>query len=575
MRLRHRLLLLFALVAVIPLLGVSAIGFWQSTHAVESLVREQVEAHAERMARVIAVRLERIESDAMLLAQNTDTQALLAGDPMARDRAAVRSRFSAYMDDAWQVMRAGYDRIEIRDTSGASVMVLRDAGESEAVGTGRPPEITRAIIGDTKQRLGAVLLWPRSTDLVPNGVLADGFGARRQAALVDRTDQRIIASAGLSGSAVACAPLPSIEAMPDRGVVRCDDGGERRLMSFVTLAPSPLAVLSGASIDEFVLPFRRQRSLDLVLILGIVACTTIAFSWLTRRVTGPLDALTSAAHRLSAGDLTPDLPATSGDEIGRLASAFGAMTVRLKEMIARIEADRQVTVLGRFAVELAHEIRNPLTAVKLNLQGLERDARDGRLTHESARAVAMALREIHRLDRTVHASLALGRPTTRDGHCAVVAVLGEALQLLQPQVEAARVVVTRDDEASRDAVRSDPDALKGAFVNILLNALQAMAEMPEGRPRTLHIATQNRVAADGTDLLVVTVADSGPGIPDEVRDRIFQPFFTTRPQGTGLGLSVALRTVTGSGGSIELGERSTTGAFLVATLPLAPVAVAT
>ena len=123
--------------------------------------------------------------------------------------------------------------------------------------------------------------------------------------------------------------------------MRCDDGGERRLISFVTLAPSPLAVLSGASIDEFVLPFRRQRSLDLVLILGIVVCTTVAFSWLTRRVTGPLDALTTAAHRLSAGDLTPDLPATSGDEIGRLAGAFGAMTVRLKEMIARIEADRR------------------------------------------------------------------------------------------------------------------------------------------------------------------------------------------------------------------------------------------
>ena len=165
--------------AVIPLLGVSAIGFWQSTHAVESLVREQVEAHAERMARVIAVRLERIESDATLLAQNTETQALLAGDPMARDRAAVRSRFVAYMDDAWQVMRAGYDRIEIRDTSGAQVLVLRDAAESEVVGPGRPPEITRTIVGDTNLHLGAVLLWPRSTDLVPNGVLADGFGGGR------------------------------------------------------------------------------------------------------------------------------------------------------------------------------------------------------------------------------------------------------------------------------------------------------------------------------------------------------------------------------------------------------------
>ena len=135
----------------------------------------------------------------------------------------------------------------------------------------------------------------------------------------------------------------------------------------------------------------------------------IGFLVLLWRSTRSLGMLTVAADAVGRGNLEPELPRAGGDEVGRLASAFHIMTRRVRETMADIERSRQMAAVGQFASQIAHEIRNPLTSIKLNLQKLERAARAGRMPGESERPLEITLREIDRLDRVVHGVLQLGR----------------------------------------------------------------------------------------------------------------------------------------------------------------------
>jgi signal transduction histidine kinase len=227
-------------------------------------------------------------------------------------------------------------------------------------------------------------------------------------------------------------------------------------------------------------------------------------------------------------------------------------------MIAQIEAGRQTAVLGRFAAELSHEIRNPLTSIKINLQGLERDAREGRIPEESRDSVRLALREIRRLDEAVRTALRAGRPPAPPRPFDVSAILKEALALLRPQAAAQGVNIEDHSAAHSTEITGDAEAVRGAFVNVVLNAIEAM---PSG-------GTVRVTALNGSGPMVeIRIADEGPGIPASVRDKVFTPFYTTKEGGTGLGLSLALQTVRAHGGSLTLAN-ARRGTEVLITLPL-------
>jgi signal transduction histidine kinase len=314
-------------------------------------------------------------------------------------------------------------------------------------------------------------------------------------------------------------------------------------------------------VDEFAAPFIRLRLVDFALLLGVVVVVSVGFFLLLRRATAPLDVITVAADRVGRGDFDPALPPAGGDEVGRLSAAFALMTTRVREMIAQVEASRQMGVLGRFAAELSHEVRNPLTAIKINLQGLERDAREGRIPDESRRAVELALREIRRLDLAVKAALKTGRPPAEPQPFRLHALFQDAIELLRPQATGQGVTIRADLAARYDGASGDAEAVRGAVLNLLLNALEAM---PRGG--SLSLSTAN-VVTEGRSMLELRVRDTGPGIPAGIRDRVFRPFFTTKDQGTGLGLSMALQTFRAHGGGVALGDTHV-GTELVVTIPV-------
>jgi signal transduction histidine kinase len=243
----------------------------------------------------------------------------------------------------------------------------------------------------------------------------------------------------------------------------------------------------------------------------------------------------------------------------------GAEQARLRERLA---------VLGEMAAGLAHEIRNPLAGMEILCGLLRRRLGD---QPEELALVNELVAEIRRVAETVTESLEFVRPVAL--RCAPVDPVG----LLEESLARARSRVRFAGEVERDyaevlpPVRADGERLEGVLTNLIVNALEAMdgAGSDPGRVR-LGLRVERFAEADtgadrdlaGPAELVFTVSDSGPGIPEELRERVFYPFFTTKQRGSGVGLAHAQKVVAGHGGRLELESEVGRGATFRVRLPL-------
>ena len=572
MRLRHRLLLLFGTFAVVPLVAMGFFDYARSLRHLEAVLSAQTRNIADRAGQELKDRLDLQESDLYLLSRNAETQRflrMLANGAATPETSAARRSLERYWQELWQSMHFGYERLALVDHTGQTQMVLGAtsdvAFDPRMLRLPAAPGLVRNVVDiETRAALGKLEYTVLTADLVRGTVFRSVFGGQGRTFIVDRQARRILLEPSANTAGPREVPFSIDLLAPDRGTFSYGDSTGRRVASFVSFAEPPWTLLVTASLDEFAGPFVRMRLFDLTVLLAVVIAVSLGFFVLLRRATASLDRITIAADRVGRGDFNPELPAPGSDEVGRLSAAFGLMTARVREMIAQVEASRQMGVLGRFAAELSHEIRNPLTAIKINLQGLERDARDGRIPPDSNRAVVMALREIRRLDLALKTALKTGRPPAEPRVFHVHRVLQESIDLVRPQGAEHGVTVNASLTAVEDELSGDADAMRGAVLNILLNAVDAMAA-----GGNVCVETTNTVH-DSTPAIAIRIRDDGPGIPPEIRDRVFRPFFTTKSEGTGLGLSVALQTAHAHGGTLTLGDPGSGGTEVLLVLPLQP-----
>lgn len=221
-----------------------------------------------------------------------------------------------------------------------------------------------------------------------------------------------------------------------------------------------------------------------------------------------------------------------------------------------IRADRLATI-GELAAGAAHEIRNPLTAVKSSLQyltGKDRPASEKKL-------LDIAIQETDRIDEILAALLSFSRPSEiKKERFDVIEIIEESLSLLSFQARSAGVEVVTLLPGAPVLLNGDKSQIKQLFLNLFLNAIQAMG-------RGGKLGAEVITAAEGR--VLVRVSDTGEGIPEDNMDKIFDPFFTTKKSGTGLGLSICYTIVKSHKGEIEIRSRSGEGTTVLITLPAA------
>lgn len=263
--------------------------------------------------------------------------------------------------------------------------------------------------------------------------------------------------------------------------------------------------------------------------------------------------------------------AFSSDEIALMLEVAeqSAITVENSRLYERLKERDRLAALGEMAAGLAHEIRNPLSSIKGAAQFLD----PAQLPDADAEFLTVIVEEVERLNTVVTQFLEYARPMRSSFVAADLNdVLAKTVKLLRGHELPDNIEVKLDLEPDLPVVHCDADQLKQVFINLALNAVQAM---PNGGVLSITTRTPRantwRLTDDAprrvADQVELRFADSGAGIPEHMRDRIFIPFYTTKRKGTGLGLAICHRILKNHGGGIEVESRAGQGTTFVLRLP--------
>lgn len=263
---------------------------------------------------------------------------------------------------------------------------------------------------------------------------------------------------------------------------------------------------------------------------------------LARALTRPLGKLLNGAERLARGELDTRIELERDDELGALARAFNRMAAELALREERLVAAERLASLGQLAAGVAHEVNNPLTAIIGHARLIERDAA---ASGEAREGAALVLAEAERCRAIVSGLLDLARPPrlTRVALdlAEVADEVAQAIARGHGDAVAAHALFHIQRPAAGVTLSGDAPKLRQVVWNLLKNAVEAA---PEGPVRVSFAGDPARV--------VMRVSDPGAGIPEAVRARLFEPFVTSKPDGTGLGLAVSLALARAHGGTLRL-----------------------
>ncbi len=240
------------------------------------------------------------------------------------------------------------------------------------------------------------------------------------------------------------------------------------------------------------------------------------------------------------------------------------LRAKLIETRGLVERQEKLASLGTLAAGVAHEIRNPLTAIKVRLHSLKKMLAEGSSEQEDALMIAT---EIQRLERIVKDFLQFARPSDPEFVATTAdAVLNHVRELFRDQFDTNRVEMKLVDSPPL-RIRVDPQQIQQVLMNLIQNAADSIQQ--NGSVTLRAFATRCQFAGRSSAAVALEVTDTGKGIPPEVQKRLFDPFFTTKAAGTGLGLSIAARIVESHGGALQYQTELNHGTTFRVILPAA------
>jgi len=292
---------------------------------------------------------------------------------------------------------------------------------------------------------------------------------------------------------------------------------------------------------------------------------------ITTRMTRPIEKLTVAAKRIEGGDLQYRVSIDRNDEIGSLAKAFDQMAERLMQRDRELKqsqdtlrrADR-LSSLGLLTAGLAHEIRNPLVAIRTFTQLLPERYDDPEFREGFQ---GLALKEVDRICGLITDLLTFARPSKPNIAPENVAdVVDNIARILESQAKEKGVAIVREFGADLPKAWIDREQMKQVFMNLILNAIQAMKGT--GTVTLVSRAVSVNGNQPAADFVQIEVKDTGVGIPEENLQHIFDPFFTSKDEGSGLGLAVSYQIVKEHGGFVTVDSKVGMGTSFFVHVPV-------
>jgi signal transduction histidine kinase len=283
----------------------------------------------------------------------------------------------------------------------------------------------------------------------------------------------------------------------------------------------------------------------------------LAGAFVSARFVKPLRALSQGVRSVASGDFSQRVPETGDRETVELAARFNAMAGELEAARAReaeLRRKERLSTLGEAAMVIAHEVRNPLGIIKTSSDLVRSRAKLG---PKEEQLLDYVTEEVHRIDNLLTEVLDFAHPKEpHRGPVALREIVDRIQGFVAPEIARKGLTLTIEDGSAGASVSADRDQIYEAILNLVINAMDAVQ-------RTGHVAI--RLAADAKRV-TIDVADDGPGVKPELRARIFNPFFTTKAKGTGLGLAKVATVVEAHRGAVECLAEAGGGACFRITL---------
>ncbi|MCX6258949.1 MAG: ATP-binding protein [Bacteroidia bacterium] len=344
-------------------------------------------------------------------------------------------------------------------------------------------------------------------------------------------------------------------------------GGMKYLSVYVPLVNNNNQVLAWLNLPYFSKQSLLKREIMAVAVAMVniyvllIVITVIIAVVISNKITHPLQLIREKFRSIHLQRQNEPLSYSSNDEIGDLIHEYNRMVVELARSADLLAKSERESAWREMAKQIAHEIKNPLTPMKLNIQYLQK-AWEDKSPHweENFGKVTRILTE--QIDSLSHIAnefsqfARLPRQNNREIH--FVEILNAVILLLENECGNTRLTVDNRIPASLK-VFADKEQIERAFINLIKNAIQSIPDERDGLVKIISELNEN--------LLVVTIEDNGVGIPAEMRNRIFEPNFTTKTSGMGLGLAVARSIIEDSGGTIRF-ETSAAGTRFIVELPV-------
>ncbi len=538
--LRHRFLLVILLGAVLPL---ALVGWWLTRTAMRSGA-EQLTAALDSSLDAIAGRIEQRwvfrRGDLALVSDNEVVRRMLQGGRTTQADSEYLSTLFEGVRRSMPALRYRVDDQTVLWSADADAAPLDTARQSAVIPSGERSFSARIPIRGVGKD---------STRTV--GVLEARIGLT--AVLPLEETQNVVGHAVLTVTdrATGAPMLPAPDPTESKGWVTV-----RR-----ALDQPPLDVALAAPAAAYVKPFERAAQLGLLALLAVSALVILLTTYLTTRLTSALEELVTATTAVARGDLQRNVAARGDDEVARLADAFNAMTESLRRSLHDLSRQQALAAVGEYAATLSHEVRNALSAVRMDLQRVEEQEHD---ISKSRALASRALENVRRLDLIVSSSLGVARNgRTPTQHVDIHTILKRAIESAEPTFASNGAFLDAGNDESAAWVDGDPAALERLFLNLLVNAGQAVKRGGRAQVKVEHLHGN----------CVVTIHDSGIGIPADQLTRVGEPFYTSKPGGTGLGLTIAKRIVAGHGGQFEIQSTPGCGTTARVLIPLASVQV--